>query len=166
MWILLLLVPFTLLGLLSCLVLGGPSRYSLLATALALLLLWGWVKMAWWAGALWLLVYGGLRLGLTLDYARRVKETDRGRAGRARYLSFLPRDGRRRGLVVWLPPLKAPLFWVARRLAGRQAAGGGMPPGHMLLPMLDQIFGQSRGFRLDTRHLPGMAGPAVEIRCD
>jgi hypothetical protein len=171
MWILILLVPFSLLALLSCVVLGGPRRYSVASLGLALLLLWAWLGLNWWAGAAWFVLFGGIRLGLAWDYPRRLHGTVQGATGRARYLSFLPREDGRRPLAVWLPPLKTPLYWVVRRLQSRLpgpvATGmNGMPAGTMLLPMLNQIFGQSRGFRLDTRHLPSQKGPAMEIRCD
>jgi hypothetical protein len=165
MWMLL-LVPLSLLGLASCVILGGPRRYGLFSAALALLLLWGWLRLGFWPALAWFLVYGGLRLGLATDYPRRRAATDRGATGRARYLSFLPREDGRRGLVLWLPPLKSPLFWLIGRAKRPLAGTGGMAAGQALLPMLNQIYGESRGFRLDTRHLPGQAGPAMEIRCD
>lgn len=166
MWILLLLVPFSLLGLLSCIVLGGPRRYTLAAGLFGLLLMWGWLTLSWWLALLWLALYGGLRLALLSDYSRRRAQTERGLTGAARYLSFLPQDKGRQGLVLWLPPLKAPLYWAVKRMKRPLPAAGGGPAGQLLLPVLNQIFGQSRGFRIDTRHLPGQAGPAMEIRCD
>jgi hypothetical protein len=169
MWILLFLVPFSLLGLFSCVVLGGPRRYSLISAALGLLLLWGWLELSWWAALIWLLLFGGLRLGLLLDYQSRRRGTDRGATGATRYLSVLSHEVGKRGLVIWLPPLKGPLFWAAKRvkgpLPGAPAMPGGMQ-GSMLLPVLQQIFGNSRGFRIDTRQLPGKAMGAMEIRCD
>jgi|GEM_PF-2477611 len=172
MWNLLWLLPFSVLLLLSCLVLGGPRRYILVSSGLALLLLWGWTTLSVWAGALWLLVYGGLRMGLSVDHARRVLATDKGATGKARYLSFLPQGEKRRPLVIWLPPLKVPLYWVARRVKGPLPGAPPMPgmgkvsASQVLMPVLNQIFGESRGFRIDTRHLRGQTGPAMEIRCD
>jgi len=171
MWMLIVLVPFSLLGLASCVVLGGPRRYNLLAGVFGLVLLWGWLVLGWWLGLGWLLLYGGLRLGLIVDYSRRRKATEQGVSGAARYLSFLPHEKGRQGLVLWLPPLKVPLYWAVKRFKGplpaMGVAGTGRGSGgQMLLPVLNQIFGQSRGFRIDTRHLPGQTGPAMEIRCD
>jgi hypothetical protein len=166
MWILIVLLPFSLLGLVSCIVLGGPRRYTLLSGVFGLVLLWGWLTVSWWTALLWLVSYGGLRLLLITDYTRRRRQTETGVTGGARYLSFLPHDKTRQGLVLWLPPLKAPLYWAVTRMKRPLPAAGGGQAGQMLLPVLNQIFGQSRGFRIDTRHLPGQAGPAMEIRCD
>lgn len=171
MWMLLFLVPFSLLGLFSCVVLGGPRRYALISAVFGLLLLWGWMELAWWAGAVWLLLFGGLKLGLLLDYQSRRRGTDRGATGAARYLSVLPHDVGKNGLVIWLPPLKRPLFWAAKKLKGPLPGAPALPgmpggAGSMVLPVLQQIFGNSRGFRIDTRHLPGQAAGAMEIRCD
>lgn len=172
MWNLLWLIPCSALVLLTCIFMGGPRRYSLVAFGFGLLIMWGWTALTPWAGAAWLLCFGGLRFGLSVDYERRRVQTDKGSKGRARYLSFLPQGEKRRPLVIWLPPLKAPLYWVAGRVKGPMP---GMPvmPGmgkvnaaQVLKPVLDQIFGESRGFRIDTRHLRGQAGPAMEIRCD
>lgn len=172
MWNLIWLVPLSAFALLTCIVMGGPRRYGIVATVLALLLLWGWARLGMWGGLGWLLLYGGLRTGLQVDYARRRQGTERGVRGHSRYISFLSQGDKRQPLVIWLAPLKVPLYWVARRVKGPLP---GMPPmpgmgkvsaGQVLMPMLNQVFGESRGFRIDTRHLRSQQGPAMEIRCD
>lgn len=172
MWNLIWLIPLSALILFTCIVMGGPRRYGIVATVLALLLLWGWASLHPAAGFLWLACYGGLRTGLQLDYARRRSGTDQGLRGHARYLSFLSTKDKRQPLVIWLPPLKAPLYWIARRVKGPMPGMPSMPgmgkvgAAQVLTPLLNQIFGESRGFRIDTRHLRGQKGPAMEIRCD
>lgn len=165
--LLLLWTPLSLLSLLSALVMGGPRLYDWVSLGLALLVFWGWLGQGWGAAAAWLLAYAGLRIFLQADYTARRRGTDAGVGGRARYLSFLPTGGvGRRPLVVHLPLFRAPLFWLAGKMTQPLPQAGNRPAGEAVLPILRQVFGESRGFRLDTRHLPGAGGPAIEIRCD
>jgi hypothetical protein len=165
--VLLFWLPLSALSLLSVLVMGGPRLYDWMSLALALLVFWGWLGQGWPAAAVWLLLAVGLRLALHLDYSARRRGTDAGAGGSARYLSFLPVDGAtRRPLVLHLPLLRAPLFWLAARLRQPLPQAGNRPAAEVVLPVLRQLFGASRGFRLDTRHLPGAGSGAMEIRCD
>lgn len=165
MMIYFILIPGSILALLTQLVMGGPRVYALLRLTLALLMLWGWIRIGPVPGALWILLMAGLQFGLDIDYRRRKKGTDTGATGAARYLSFLPHDDRR-PLVLVMPPLKKPLYWLSARMHKPTPQTGGQPAGVALKAMLDQVFGQSRGFKLDTRHLQQQDGPQMEIRCD
>jgi hypothetical protein len=147
-------------------VLGGPRMYSLLKTLLALLMLWAWIRIHPVAGSLWFLSLLALQFWLDVDYRRRKKATDGGaRGGPARYLSFVSQDGRR-PLALFIPALKKPLYWVAARMKSPLPQTGGRPAGEAVKMMLDQLLGQTRGFRLDTRHMGQTGAPPMEIRCD
>lgn len=159
--------PLSLLSLLAALVMGGPRIYDWISLGLALFVFWGWLGQGWAAAATWLVLHAGLRILLQADYLARRRGTDAGATGRARYLSFLPPGSeKRRPLVIHLPLFRTPIYWLARRMHQPLAQAGNRPASEVVLPVLDQIFGESRGFRLDTRHLPGAGGPALEIRCD
>ncbi len=165
----LLILPLALLSLASTCFLGGPRRYDLLTVGLALVLLYAFLQYGWWAAAGWFLLYGGLRGTLSWYYPRRLSGTERGEEGRALYLSFLPRDDSgRRPLVIFLPPLKGLLYWLAGRITTPVPQAGNRPASELVLPLLNQVYGAARGFRLDTRHLDGAGAkmPAMEIRCD
>lgn len=163
--LLLLVIPGSLLSLLTFLVMGGPRVYALLRILLSLLMLWGWIRIHPAAGACWFLLVLSLQLGLDMDYRRRRQGTEQGATGAARYLSFLPHDGRQ-PLVLVMPPLKRPLYWLSNRMKQPVPQAGGQQAGAALRMMLDQVYGAGRGFRLDTRHLQQPGGPQLEIRCD
>ncbi len=167
-WILLLLIPASMLVMLGTVIQGGPRSYDLLAMGSALLLFWAWINFNWWAGAAWFLLYAGCRLAVSLAWPRRVKATNAGATGTAQFISFVSLDKGKRPLVIFLPPLRGPLFWLAGKVNVPLPQAGNKPFNEVVLPVLRQFLGASRGFRLDTRHLRSIQpdAPAIEIRCD
>ena len=151
--VVLLLVPLVSLSLGSVVFPGGPRVMQWVTLGCALLALWllsRWHPLA--AGA-WLLLFAGLKGFVWLGWQRLEKAKTVVTGQPARYLS-LSRPGRNEPpFVVYLPPLRAPLYWIARRLKVAVPQAGNRPASEFLLPLLDMLFKNSSGFLLDTRHL-------------
>ena len=168
-WILLFLILASLVVMLGTVIQGGPRSYDLLALGSALLLCWAWINYNWWAGVIWFVLFTGVRLAIATAWPRRVKATDAGATGTAQFISFVAVDkSKRRPLIIFLPPLRGPVMWLAGRIKAPMPQAGNKPFNEVVLPVLQQFLGASRGFRLDTRHLRTVQpdAPAVEIRCD
>lgn len=166
----LLLVPLVSLALCSIVFPAGPRFLQLATLACALLALWLLSRWHPAAGLVWLGVFGGLKGMIWLGWQKleQAKATVSGQA--ARYLVVARPDHKAPPFVMYLPPLRVPLYWVARRAKVPVAQAGNRPASEFLLPLLDMLFKSSSGFVLDTRHLagrvPGAKGaPAFVIKC-
>jgi hypothetical protein len=166
-FLIIILLLFSLLSLATLCVMGGPRIYDILTLSLSVILLWAYLQFNWWSGLLWFSLYGGGKAWLFFSYSKRVKGTNSGQSGAVHFLSFVSVGAEgKRPLVFFLPPLKGISYWLGRKATVKIPQAGNRPASELVIPFLNQIYGASRGFRLDTRQMPSAKGPALEIRCD
>ncbi|MCA9782840.1 MAG: hypothetical protein KDC10_00585 [Calditrichaeota bacterium] len=165
-----LLVVLCSLSLVSVLFPGGPRLMQLLTLSLALLALWLLSRWHIEAALVWLVLFGGLKLGIWTSWKRLEAARSVVSGQPARFLSLARPDRGELPFVMYLPPLRAPLYFIARRARVAVPQAGNRMASEMLVPLLDMLFQSSSGFTLDTRHLAGrmpggQQGPAFVIRC-
>jgi hypothetical protein len=168
--VILLLVPLISLALCSVVFPSGPRFLQLATLACALLALWLLSRWHPAAGLVWLVGFGALKGAVWLGWQKLEKAKAVVSGQPARYLSVSRPGHKAPPFVMYLPPLRAPLYWVARRARVAVPQAGNRPASEFLLPLLDMLFKSSSGFVLDTRHLAGRVpnakgAPPVVIKC-
>lgn len=151
--VVLLLVPLVSVALASVVFPGGPRVMQWATLACALLALWLLGRWQPVAALVWLVLFAGLKGFVWMGWQRLEKARTVVTGQPARYLSLSRPDRNEPPFVVFLPPLRGPLYWLARRLKVAVPQAGNRPASEFLLPLLDMLFKNSSGFLLDTRHL-------------